>query len=56
MSTTLAVTLSNENGPSRSRPCQEPRPGSSGAQRPACAPQRPHPPDAAFRQRGARRP
>ena len=33
-----AVTLSNENGPSRSRPCQESRPAASGRQRPSlCA-------------------
>ena len=38
MSARSAVTLSNENGPSRSRPCQESRPAASGAQRPAlCA-------------------
>jgi hypothetical protein len=56
MSTTSAVTLSNENGPSRSRSYREPHPGSSGVQRPACALQRPRPPSAAFRQPGTGRP
>ena len=51
-----AVTLSNENGPSRSRPSLESRPPASGVQRPACAPQRPRPPGAAFRQLGTGRP
>jgi hypothetical protein len=46
MSATSAVTLSNENGPSRSRPYREPRPATSGTQRPAYAPQRPGPKDA----------
>jgi hypothetical protein len=41
-----AVTLSNENGPSRSRPCQESRPAAIGRRRPACAPRRPGPPNA----------
>jgi hypothetical protein len=35
------VTLSNENGPSRSRPCQEPNRAASAGQRPAPAPSRP---------------
>jgi hypothetical protein len=44
MTATSVVTLSNENGPSRSRPYQESRPRSSGAQWPACAPRRPNSP------------
>ena len=40
------VTLSNENRPSRSRPCQESCLAASGAQRPADAPRRPGPPNA----------
>jgi hypothetical protein len=35
------VTLSNENGPSRSRPPLESRQATSGGQRPAHAPRRP---------------
>jgi hypothetical protein len=50
-----AVTLSNENGPSRSRPYQEPRPAAGGAQRPACAPRRPGLPNT-LPQLGAGRP
>jgi hypothetical protein len=34
------VTLSDENGLSRSRPCQESRSDASGRQRPPCAPLR----------------
>jgi hypothetical protein len=36
-----AVTLSNENGPSRSRPCPEPGPAASAAKQAAHAPPRP---------------
>jgi hypothetical protein len=43
-----AVTLSRENGPSRSRPCLEPCPASSDAQPPAWAPRRPHPSNALY--------
>jgi hypothetical protein len=50
-----AVTLSNENGLSRSRPYQQSRSAVSGAQRPACAPRRSHPAIAAH-QFGAERP
>ena len=42
-----AVTLSNENGRSRFRPCQESRPAASGRQRLPCAPPRPGLPNAA---------
>jgi hypothetical protein len=48
VSARLAVTLSNENSPSRSRACQEPRPATSGTQRPVCAPRRPDPPNAVY--------
>jgi hypothetical protein len=41
MKGSAAVTLSNENGLSRSRPCQESRPAASGRQRPPCTPRRP---------------
>jgi hypothetical protein len=46
MQARAAVTLSNENGPSRSRPYQELRPAASGRQRPACASRRPGQPNA----------
>jgi hypothetical protein len=46
MKAMAAVTLSNENGPSRSCLCHEPWPAASGAQRPACAPPRPGSPNA----------
>jgi hypothetical protein len=46
MSPTSAVTLSNENGPSRSRPYQEPRAATNGAERHTYAPRRPRPPNA----------
>jgi hypothetical protein len=55
MSSTSAVTLSNENRPSRSRSYREPRPAASDAQRPACAPRRLHLQDAAH-QLGVGRP
>jgi hypothetical protein len=42
-----AVTLSSENGPSRSRPCQGSRQAASVRQRPSCAPRRPGLPSAA---------
>jgi hypothetical protein len=38
-----AVTLSNENSPSRFRPCQESRPTASVRQRPSCGPRQPNP-------------
>jgi hypothetical protein len=41
MKARAAVTLSNENGLSRSRPCQESRPAASGRRRPPSAPRRP---------------
>jgi hypothetical protein len=41
MKTLAAVTLSNENGSSRSRACHESWPAASGRQRAACAPRRP---------------
>jgi hypothetical protein len=47
MSARAAVTLSNENGPSRSWPYQESRLATSDAERPTCAPRRPRPPNAA---------
>jgi hypothetical protein len=50
-----AVTLSNENGPSRSRPYPESGPGVSRRQRPAWAPRRPGSPHA-LRPDGAGRP
>jgi hypothetical protein len=56
MKARATVTLSNENGLSRSRPCQEPRPTTSDAQRPTYAPWRPRQPDVAFFQPGAGRP
>jgi hypothetical protein len=46
MKARAAVTLSNENGLSRSRPCQASRPAASGRQRPPCAPRRPDLPNA----------
>ncbi len=55
MSGTSAVTLSNENGPSRSQPCQKPRPATSDVQRPAYAPGWPYSPNATH-QLGAERP
>jgi hypothetical protein len=42
-----AVTLSNENGLSHSRPDPEPHPAISGRQRPPCTPQRARSPKAA---------
>jgi replicative DNA helicase len=45
VSASPAVTLSNENRPSRSRPCQEPCLPASGAERAANAPRRPGPPN-----------
>jgi hypothetical protein len=50
-----AVTLSNENGRSRSRPYQESRLGVSRRQRPAYAPRRPGSPNG-VRHYGAGRP
>ena len=50
-----AVTLSNENGPSRSRPYRESDPGVSRRQRSACVPRRPSSPNA-VRHYGAGRP
>jgi hypothetical protein len=46
MKARAAVTLSNENGLSRSRPCQESRPAASGRQRPPCAPRQARLPNA----------
>jgi len=46
MTARAAVTLSNENGLSRSRPCQASRPAASGRQRPPYAPRRPDLPNA----------
>jgi len=45
VSASPAVTLSNENRPSRSRPCQETCLPASSTQRPANAPRRPGPPN-----------
>jgi hypothetical protein len=41
------VTLSNENGLSRSQPYPVSRPAINGPQRPTHTPRRPHPPNAA---------
>jgi hypothetical protein len=49
-----AVTLSNENGPSRSRPSKESHPALSGAQRAAYAPGQPDPPNAVRHLRAGR--
>jgi hypothetical protein len=49
MSATSAVTLSNENGPSRFWPCQESCPADCGRERPANAPRRPGRPNAGRR-------
>jgi hypothetical protein len=47
MSGGAPVTLSNENGPSRSRPCQASRHPANGGQRPAPSPGRTCPPPTA---------
>jgi hypothetical protein len=44
MKARAAVTLSNENGLSRSSPYLEPRPAANGRQRPLCALRRPRQP------------
>jgi hypothetical protein len=46
MKTTAAVTLSNENGSSRSCACNESWPAARGRQQAACAPRRPGSPNA----------
>jgi hypothetical protein len=48
------VTLSNENGLSRSRPCQESRPAAGGRQHPPCAPRWPGLPNAVPQPKAAR--
>jgi hypothetical protein len=49
MEARAAVTLSNENGPSYSRPYREPPPAANGRQRPASTPRQPDPPNATHR-------